>query len=154
MGFINIGALAFHGESVFYTPDALMPYNNQELNVNPGTRKWSKDWDLWSVGMMTLEVLIGSELVLTLKTIEDVEGLLSDIRAFVPEPTWLLVHQMLLQVQDKMAVQSAKETCFASVYLVEKTVNDIEKAKKGNKILKARIDAFNAYVTSHEDELK
>ena len=131
-----------------------MPYNNQELNVNPGTRKWSKDWDLWSVGMMALEVLVGSELVLPLKTIEDVEGLLSDIRAFVPEPTWLLIHQMLLQVQDKMAVQSAKQTCFASIYLVEKTVNDIEKAKKGNKILKARMDDFRAYASSHEAELR
>ena len=53
-----------------------------------------------------------------------------------------------------MAVQSAKQRCFASIYLVEKTVNDIEKAKKGNKILKARMDDFRAYADSHEAELK
>ena len=68
--FIDISALAYHKEHVNYTQEPLLPYHNTEFDVNPNTRKWSKDWDLWSIGMMTLEVIVGSELVLPLKTYE------------------------------------------------------------------------------------
>ena len=50
-----------------------MPYNNQKLDVNWRTPSWSSDWDLWSIGMMTLEVIVGSELVLPLTTYQAVE---------------------------------------------------------------------------------
>ena len=68
----NITALVFHHEPVYYQPVAKMPYNHSELDVNPLTNLTSPDWDRWSVAVMILEVISGSDLVLLLKTYEDV----------------------------------------------------------------------------------
>jgi hypothetical protein len=45
-----------------------MPYSNQSLREHSLTRADNGERDLWSVGMIILEILIGSELVLGLKT--------------------------------------------------------------------------------------
>lgn len=84
MTFVDISAIAFHDERVYYFPEAIMPYNNQKLGTNWLTSHSSKDWDLWSIGMITLEIIVGSELVLPLKTYKDVEDLVVDIRPFIP----------------------------------------------------------------------
>ena len=153
MTFTDLSALAFHGEPVRYFQEPLMPYNNQALGVNWNTPDWSKDWDLWSVGMMTLEVIVGTELVLTLKDYESVEKLMTDVRGHIPAATHQLLHQMLFQVQDKQAVRDAKRADFESIYQVEKAVNGIENAKRGNSLIRARVDEFNAYADSHADVL-
>ena len=72
MTFNDVTALAWHNEPVLYFPEAKMPYNNRMLNENPLTRAWSNDWDLWSIGMIALEIVVGSELVLPLRTHEEV----------------------------------------------------------------------------------
>ena len=68
MTLTDISALAYHKEPVYYFPQVFMPYNNQKLGVNPFTMLTSPDWDLWSIGMMSLEIIVGSELVLLLIT--------------------------------------------------------------------------------------
>ena len=72
MTFNDVTALAWHHEQVLYFPEASMPYSNRKLNENPLTRAWSNDWDLWSIGMIALEIVVGSELVLLLRTHEEV----------------------------------------------------------------------------------
>ena len=64
MTLTDISALAFHEEPVYYFPPVVMPYNNQKLKVNPYTRLTSPDWDLWSIGVMSLEIIVGSDLTL------------------------------------------------------------------------------------------
>ena len=81
-----------------------MPYDNRKLGENPLTRASSKDWDLWSIGMITLEVIVGSDLVLTLTTQEAVESLMTDIRPHIPVTTHLLLIEMLFHVSDRHAV--------------------------------------------------
>ena len=65
---IDITALAYHSEPVLFFPEVIMPYNNQKLGVNQFTRLDSPDWDLWSIGMISLEIIVGTELVLLLTT--------------------------------------------------------------------------------------
>ena len=60
----DITALAYHHDPVFYFPEVIMPYNNQKLGVNPYTRLTSPDWDLWSIGVMSLEIIVGTDLTL------------------------------------------------------------------------------------------
>ena len=56
----DISALVYHSEPVFYFPEVKMPYNNQKLGVNWLTRLTSPDWDLFSIGMMSLEIIVGN----------------------------------------------------------------------------------------------
>ena len=149
----DITALAYHHEPVYYFPPVVMPYNNSKLGVNTFTRLTSPDWDLWSIGMISLEIIVGSELVLLLTTQEDVESLITDIRPFIPTPTHLLLTEMLSYVRDTNAVVNAKSDYFKTIYQIEEAINGIEAAKTGNSIIKARVDKFNAYTAKNPEEL-
>ena len=145
----DLTALAYHHEPVLYFPEVKLPYNNQKLGVNWMTRLDSPDWDLWSVGVICLEIIVGSELVLLLKTYEDVEVLLADIRAFVPMATHNLLREMLLLVRDTNAIINAKADQIESVYRIEEAINGMKVARRGNGILKKRLDHFQEHVVHH-----
>ena len=104
MNLVDITGLAYHNEPVFYFPENHMPYDNRKLGENPLTRASSKDWDLWSIGMISLEIIVGSDLVLLLTTQEAVESLMVDIRPFIPLSTHLLLTDMLFNVRDRHAL--------------------------------------------------
>ena len=78
-----------------------MPYDNRMLGVNPYTRLDSPDWDLWSIGMMSLEIIVGTDLVLLLSTYDNVESLMMDIRPHIPMVTYHLLDEMLFLVRDQ-----------------------------------------------------
>ena len=100
MTFVDISALAYHGERVLYFPEVVMPYNNQKLGTNWMTPSWSKDWDLWSIGIITLEIIIGSEMVLPLKDYQSVQDVVFDIMPFISRPLHQLLDEMLFKVRD------------------------------------------------------
>ena len=95
-----------------------MPYCNRNLGANKHTPSWSPDWDLWSIGMMALEVIVGSELVLPLQTYEDVEKLMADIQGHIPMSTHRLLHEMIFEVRDERVVQNAKCEHFETIYTI------------------------------------
>ena len=130
-----------------------MPYDNRKLGENPLTRSSSKDWDLWSIGMISLEVIVGSDLVLTLTTQEAVESLMADIRPHIPTTTHRLLTEMLFFVKDEHAVSNAKGDYFDTIYNIKGAINGIEAAKVGNSIIKQRVDAFQAAAIDLEEEL-
>ena len=90
--------------------------------------------------MMSLEIIVGTDLVLPLTTYEAVESLMTDIRPFIPMVTYLLLDDMLFKVRDANAVANAKVDYFNTFYQIEEAINGIEKAKQGNRIIKARVD--------------
>ena len=96
-----------------------MPYDNRKLDINPFTRLDSPDWDLWSIGMMSLEIIVGTDLVLLLTTYEAVESLMADIRPFIPSSTHLLLTEMLFFVSDAKAMINAKSDFFETIYKIE-----------------------------------
>ena len=118
MTFTDLAGLAYHNEPVYYYPEEVMPYCNRNLGANLHTPSWSPDWDLWSVGMMSLEVIVGSELVLPLKTYQDVEYLMADIQGHIPMATHRLLHEMLFQVRAENVVQNAKGEYFETIYSI------------------------------------
>ena len=104
----NITALVFHHEPVYYISVAKMPYNYSELDEHPLTNLTSPEWDLWSVAVMILEVISGSDLVLLLKTYEDVKALLVDVRPFLPKALLNLLEEILFLGNDTTAINIAK----------------------------------------------
>ena len=154
MTFTDITALAYHGEPVFGHPVLRMPYNNQFLDVNPLTRLTSPDWDLWSIGIIALEIIVGTELVLLADTYEDVQQLMYDVRAFIPVPTHQLLTELLFHVRDEQALVNSKSDYFEAMYQFADAINGMEDAKKGNSILKKRVETFYAYANDHAEEMK
>ena len=64
----DLFGVSYKGKRVLEQPPLYMPYSNQALKEHSLTQPHDQERDLWSVGMIVLEILIGSELVLGLKT--------------------------------------------------------------------------------------
>ena len=88
--------------------------------------------------MMVLEVIVGSKLVLPIKTYEEAQQLVLDIMGHIPAPTYRLIKQMLFDVSDKMAVEHARDAHMFSAYDINGAIDRMEKAKKSNGTLKRR----------------
>ena len=68
--------------------------------------------------MMSLEIIVGTDLVLPLTTYEAVESLMTDIRPFLPSSTHLLLTEMLFFVSDAKAMINAKSDFFETIYKI------------------------------------
>ena len=76
--------------------------------MHPLTNLTSPEWDLWSVAVMILEVISGSDLVLLLKTYEDIQALMVDVRPFLPKALLNLLEEILFLGKDTTAINIAK----------------------------------------------
>ena len=57
---------------------------------------------------MILEVISGSDLVLLLKTYEDIQALMVDVRPFLPKALLNLLEEILFLGKDTTAINIAK----------------------------------------------
>ena len=153
MALTDVSALVFHHEPVYYIPVAKMPYNHSELDVHPLTKLTSPGWDLWSVAVMILEVVAGSDLVLLLRTYEDVVALMADVRHLLSKALHNLLEEVLFRGQDSSAIHNAKSDDFAELFRIEDAVNAIEDAKSGHEVLKQRAEHFLKYAERHGAQL-
>lgn len=65
---VDLFGVCYKDKRVLEQPPLFMPYSNQALREHNLTRSDNGERDLWSVGIIILEILIGTELVLGLKT--------------------------------------------------------------------------------------
>ena len=72
--------------------------------MHPLTNLTSPEWDLWSVAVMILEVISGSDLVLLLKTYEDVQALMVDIGPYMSVALNNLLNEILFFAKDSTAI--------------------------------------------------
>ena len=66
--------------------------------------------------MISLEVIVGSELVLSIKTYEDAYSLVADIMPHIHWATYRLLYEMLFEVRAERVVQEAKKCSFGTIY--------------------------------------
>ena len=60
----------------------------------------SKFWDQWSIGVIILEILIGTDLVLATNSFDDIACLFQDCSEFLDKPSWTLMEALLFK-QDE-----------------------------------------------------
>ena len=107
-----------------------------------------------SFGLIALEIIVGSELVLLLQTYEAVEALMLDIRHHTSIPTHQLLTELLFQVRDRDLLVNAKGDHFETIYKIEDAIASLEWARRGNAlVLKKRLETFHAHANAHADEL-
>ena len=68
--------------------------------------------------MMSLEVIVGSELVLPVETYKDALELVTDIQGLIPTTTYQLLREMLFDVRDEHVVHNAKGYNFETIYTI------------------------------------
>ena len=91
---------------------------------------------MWSVGVIILEILIGSELVLGLKTNAEVRDLILFIQPYLGARLSSLLTGLLLEVRYSVVGEILEDGILNSERRVMKAVEEVEKAKKNIKNLK------------------
>ena len=118
------------------------------------TRAASNDEDLRCIGVIALLVVVGSELLLLLRTEEAVESMMADERHHMPTATHQLLDELLFHVRDRDLLENAKDEHFETIYRVEEASAGIERARSGNGILNTRLETFQAHADAQKDELE
>ena len=78
-----------------------MPYSNRDLKEYDKTRDLSPEWDLWSLGVIILEVLVGSEVVATVDSDQRLRDLLTLIAPLIPSQLFFIVSEMTIFCSGK-----------------------------------------------------
>jgi len=104
--------------------------------------------------MIALEIIVGSELVLLLRTYEAVESLMLDVQHHIPVAMHQLLTEMLFHVRDRDLLDNAKGGHFETIYRIEEASAGIERARSGNGIIKKRLEAFKVHADSQKKELE
>jgi len=69
--------------------------------------------------MIALEIIVGSELVLLLRTYEAVESLMLDVQHHIPVAMHQLLTEMLFHVRDRDLLDNAKGDLFETIIGME-----------------------------------
>jgi len=57
----------------------------------------SEFWDQWSIGVIILEILLGTDLVLATNSFDDIASLFQDCSEFLDKATWTLIEALLFK---------------------------------------------------------
>ena len=79
-----------------------MPYSNRELPEYALQKPWSPEFDLWSLGIIILQVLVGQEMVTKMNSDEDVREVLELAKPLIGADLHFLVSRMTIFVDDKV----------------------------------------------------
>ena len=127
---LGIQNVTFHGKSRASYPDVCMPYSNRSLPEYALQKAWSLEWDLWSIGVVILEVLVGSEIVEQLDTDCKIRNILGAIKPLIGADLHQLVERMTVFVDDGVIDSFLTQSGYKVVDQVRRAVESIELAKK------------------------
>ena len=71
------------------------PYNALAFSEYRHLPKCCFLWDKWSIGFLVLEVIAGTDIVLTANGIDEVDRLLEDLEEYIDAPTLRVVSSLL-----------------------------------------------------------
>ena len=115
---------------------------------------WSPEFDLWSLGVVILEVLLGTELVLLLQTDDQVRALMRKVEPYLGRKLSHLVTRMTIFVDDRSIQSFLNADSLMCQEEVELAIDQIERAKSSNQGLKEAVRDFRVYASENAEELK
>jgi hypothetical protein len=126
-----------------------MPYSNQALREHSLTQPHDQERDLWSVGMIILEVLLGSELVFGLKTNAEVRDLILFVQQWLGARLTTLLTGLLFDVRYAVVKETLDDGLLNSERRVSKAIEEVQKAKKRHEKLKVMKKDFLKFAKDH-----
>ena len=91
----------WEGEPRHTKPVTVMPYSNRDLKGYETTPAFSYTRDLWSLGVIILEVLVGNDLVRGIRTDDEMRELLKLAKPCIGYDLHRLVERMTVWQSDK-----------------------------------------------------
>ena len=68
----------------------------------------SEFWDQWSIGVVILEIMIGSDLVLATTSFDDLAKLFQDCSEYLDVPSWTLIETLLFKQDEQALIKAIK----------------------------------------------
>ena len=126
----DLFGITFKDKRVLEKPPLMMPYSNDELAEHSLTSPNDQSRDLWSVGMIILEILIGSELVLDLKTNSHVRDLITGGQSWLGQRLSKLLVGLLFEVRFSVVAEMLDDGIFDSGKRVAKAIAGANQKKR------------------------
>ena len=98
---LGVQNVTFHGKMRASHPPNIMPYSNRELKEYALQKAWSPEYDLWAIGIVILEVLVGPKFVQLISTDCEVRRALRLVRPYLDPDLHYLIEQMTVFVNPK-----------------------------------------------------
>ena len=151
---VDLFAVAFKGQAVREQPTLRMPYSNQSCREHELTALDNGERDLWSVGMIVLEIVVGPEIVLGLKSHSETRDLVYFIQPWLGARLNSLLMGLLFEVRPGAATELLEDSLFDSNKRVARAIKDLDSAKTRHlRLQKMELD-FLTYAETHKELVK
>ena len=112
-----------------------MPYSNKELAEHNLTGAHDQERDLWSVGMIILEIFLGSDIVLGLDSNAEVRKVVEESRSWLGQRLSTLLTSLLFEVKHGIVAEMLDDGIFDSNKRVGKAIEAAQRFKEKNPLL-------------------
>ena len=96
---VDLLSISFKGMPVLAMPTRTMPFSNQDLKEHEQTGYHRQERTMWSVGMMILQLFVGSDLVQCLRTNQDAIEVLAHVSDELGNRFYTLIKALMFDVR-------------------------------------------------------
>lgn len=96
---VDLLSISFKGMPVLAMPTRTMPFSNQDLKEHEQTGYHRQERTMWSVGMMILQLFVGSDLVQCIRTNQDAIEVLAHVSDELGNRFYTLIKALMFDVR-------------------------------------------------------
>ena len=132
---VDLFDVTYPGSRVLGMRKGSMPYSNQDLVEHELTGYHNQERTMWSIGIMILELFVGSEVVECLRTHQDVFDLTTHIAGQVGNRLYALLHGLLFEVRFKVVMDTLEDGILDDATRVSMALKEVTKKVKESNIV-------------------
>ena len=137
-----------------YQFQSYAPYSARQMEEFSYLPQRCDFWDRWAIGVVILEILVGTELVLVATSYEKVEQLLEHCEEWL-DPVMLEIVQALMFDQESPSISELLQKLEnAPEDIVSQTIRRVEAAAFEDATLQCWMRLFEQYMEQHMEEAK
>ena len=148
----DLFAISFKGMRILDMGRESMPYGNQDLTEHELTGFHDQERSLWSVGMIILELFVGTDLVHSMKSNSEVVELLDYVSAQLGARIYQLLKALLFEVRFSIVQDTLDDGILANPDRVSKAFKDVERRRTVSKYLQDILKEGGNEVKSYSEE--
>ena len=138
---VDLLALTFKDMPVLEMIKGSMPYSNQDLKEHEQTGYHRQERTMWSVGMMILQLFVGSEVVQCLYTHQDVIEGLTHVQNELGNRLYGLIRALMFEVRFEVIKETLDGGILDSPERVAKSIRHARKRIRDSNFIQELLNA-------------
>ena len=149
---VGVDKVAFHDRLRYSKFNPGLPYSNKGTKGYELEPEVGYHWDMWSLGVVILEVIIGPDVVEMMDSDEKVRAVLRNTKYIIPNDLLDLIEKMTIFVDKPEAQRLMKKTEIFSEENISHLIKTYEDQRRYKVLNGCQLLEFAKY--KYEDELK